>query len=233
MDFQFVTEFDLNSKQFKDITDFVGTQTTSPYLEQARKVKPVQAVKNVFKSSDKTDSKPANAFTSIAAKKEGGETPVESAEIESSERLNEGIEEMSAEDYNDVGELAIEFVDFAIDKLFIFLGRNPEKNSKLAESKKKRLKIVIGKLMQKHEVKLSMEFIAVVIFGSYINAKWASSKKIEDGEKEKVKKKVSDKARPISKSTEGKVVSIAEGKKEAKKEVKKEVKKEFKGMVNM
>jgi len=183
MTFEFISDFQFNTKSFSQIEAFIKQDTTSPYLIEARKDKPLKKSLNPFKKDTEEPEKSFNPFSQIAKSKSSGEAIEEAKEeayLESSEKLNDSVNEMTEEDYQDVGELAIEFTDFLIDKVFIYLGRQPSKNNALADSKKKRLKIVIGKLMQKHEVKLSMEFIAVTLFASYVNSKWASSKKIQD-----------------------------------------------------
>jgi len=112
--FEFISEFKIEKAPFSYVTNFIGKQTLSPYLEQARKIK-------IFKPKDE-------------AKKSGGggafgkfEKPkVEDENLDlktiSEEKLNDNLNDLPDEDYEDFGEIGIDLLDFAVDKIFIMLG---------------------------------------------------------------------------------------------------------------
>lgn len=172
------TSFNISKQPINTLYSFVGKGFSSPYLEDRRKVinivdKPVvkEEVKKTIKFSDIEDSQDDN--------------PIDLRTV-SEDRLNDSLEELSTEDYEDFGEIGIEILDYVLDRVFIFMNREPAKIDSLAKKKKERLKIIAGRLFQKWGVKFSLEMLGGFLLVGYIHMRFKQSTK--QGE-EKVKSK--------------------------------------------
>lgn len=177
--FTFITDFKINKIPFTSIKDFVKQDFESPFLKDARKTN-IFAEKKIQNKTKETGSSTSNPFDQVAKSK--GDPSNLDLQTVAEDKFNEALEdqELSAEDYQDVSELFIEGFDFLLDKAFIYMNRIPQANSKLLNAKKKRLKIIAGRIMQKYGMKFSLEFLGVIVLASYINARYASTKKKED-----------------------------------------------------
>ena len=226
MQHTFITDFEITKKDFSYLTQFVKQETNSPYLEQARK----SVNKPSSQTSNSESSSSGSGFTNPFAKFSEDKKDSKELDIEtvSEERYNEQLEDITKEDYEGVGELVIETMDFVMDKVFIMLKREPSKNNKLVDAKKDRLKIMVGRLMQKHNVKFSLEFLGTILFVSYVNARWSASKKIEQDDDLENTDNKSSIIRMKPNPTTVKNKSSVNGKNEVKKKAE-EVKTEVKG----
>jgi len=210
--FNVITTFDIQKAGFNSITSFVGRDFTSPTLEKSRgalnlSIKPKE--KKTFSWSDAEKDKP-----------EDNELDLQTV---SEERLNDSLEELTDEDYNDFAEIGIELFDYGLDRAFIWLGRNPSEADSVVKAKKDRLKIIAGRLFRKWGVKFSLEMLGIMLLLFYINARWTAAEKIDKGEKQTKSKNKEKKGGKVIqlKSVEKKADKMASKKEEPKKPAKK------------
>lgn len=210
--FEFITEFEIEKKTFKDISSFVSLNTTSPFLETARKKKN-KPLETEPAQPEKQKRGKGGAFAKYETEKSEEGTDLKDL---TEDKINESLDEITAEDYEDFASLGVDIIDFALDKAFSFMDREVTPNSKEQEKKKNRLKTIVGKLFKKWGLKFSLELLAVVMLIGYGSGKWNKAKVIE----------------PKEKKPKGQIRSITSGKR-AKPEVinkdKKEVKNKAKG----
>lgn len=174
--FEFISEFNIKSGSLDQLKRFVELDTTSPYLTEVRK-----KVSKPKVDTSKPSGSGADAFSQFESKEDTSKLDLHTL---NEEQLNETLEEMTDEDFQDMGEIAIELLDFAMDKVFIMLSRKPSENDKLADVKKERLKILAGRLLKKWGVKFSLEVLGLFVLLSYINMRWSKAEKIESEEGE-------------------------------------------------
>jgi len=217
MNFDFVTDFSLNSSGLNHITDFIKKDTDSPTLNVLRK--------SVNKQTKETKSA-NNPFANAEKDPNKGLSTDDLKEI-SEDKINESLSDLTDDDYEDFGEIGIELLDFAMDKIFIMLGRIPAENSSLMDKKKERLKIITGRLFKKWGVKFSLEMLGVFLLIGYINMRWSKSEKQDktEGSSKVIKMK------PQKVTNFEKKQTKKETKKEDSKKVNKETKR--KGLLNI
>lgn len=179
--FDLITNFDISKEDISSVTAFISKGFTSPYLESKRKVINITDKPIVNKSAKKKFS-----FSDIEGDKENDEKL--DLRTVSEDKLNDSLEELTDEDYEDFGEIGIEILDYVIDRVFIFMKRKPSELDSTAKKKKERLKIIAGRLFQKWGVKFSLEMLGGFLLVGYIHMRYKQSDKVGEGEvKQKVK----------------------------------------------
>lgn len=170
-----------------DLLENVGEKTTSPTLEKLEQYE--QENGKIFSFEDLGN----------AENKE-----IDFLEINESE-INEQMQESTdAESMEDVAEVLIETLDFALEKGLNMFGRDVKEN-KSTERKKKNLSKMLSVLMVKWGVKFKLEYLALIMLFSYIFAKYKDSTEAEQEYERKALKDESEKTRvkaqPLKKET--------------------------------
>lgn len=173
MTYEILTDYTVSKGTEQEICEFFSRKYTSPTLERLKSEKTQKTFSLTEQENEEEDGFGLDDM-------HVGEITDDDYRTLSDERLDEELEELDDEDYEDFAGILIAGVDWGFEKIINnFANRKQGKETNAQKQKLNRLKILAKKVMIKHGVKFKIEVLFGIMLIGYFADRYKNAEIID------------------------------------------------------